>query len=130
MPDIESTPAMGSEKYYFDQLAQGVFKIQRCTSCEKAVFYPRMVCPHCGSGSLGWIEPSGKGTVYSSTTVRRKPEHGGAYNVSLIDLEEGVRMMSRVEGIDPDDVRIGMAVQAKVIDDKEGKLVVFNKAQA
>src|SRR3546814_18929071 len=86
-----------------------------------------MVCPHCGSGQLDWITPSGKGTVYSTTVVRRKPEHGGAYNVALVDLEEGVRMMSRVDGIAPDAVAIGMAVQASVVDAGDGKLVVFTQ---
>lgn len=128
MSDTTSAQAVGPEKHYHDQLAQGVFQIQRCTSCSKSVFYPRVVCPHCGSDHLEWFEPSGKGTVYSTTVVRRKPEHGGDYNVALIDLQEGVRMMSRVEGVSPDEVTIGMAVQAGVIDTKEGKLVVFNKA--
>lgn len=118
----------GSEKYFQDQLSKGIFQIQRCSDCEKAVFYPRMICPHCSSANLGWIKPSGLGTVYSTTVVRRKAEHGGDYNVALVDLQEGVRMMSRIEGISPDQVRIGMAVKVAVVDTNDGKLVVFNKA--
>ena len=71
------------------------------------------------------MEPKGTGTVYSTTTVRRKPEVGGDYDVSLIDLDEGVRMMSRVEGLAPTEVKIGMRVRAKVIDNKGAGLVVF-----
>jgi uncharacterized OB-fold protein len=59
--------------------------------------------------------------------VRRKPEAGGDYNVALIDLDEGVRMMSRVDGIPPEEVRIGMQVRAKVLDNKGVGLVVFEK---
>jgi Predicted nucleic-acid-binding protein containing a Zn-ribbon len=73
--------------------------------------------------------PSGLGTVYSTTIVRRKAEDGGDYNVALIDLKEGVRMMSRVEGISPEAVAIGMSVQARIIDDQGGKLVVFHLAE-
>lgn len=120
----------GADLHYRTQLDQGNFIIQRCQSCEKAIFYPRMICPHCGSNKLEWFAPSGRGTVYSTTTVRRKPEHGGDYNVSLVDLAEGVRMMSRVEGVSPDAVTIGMQVQAKVVDGDEGKLVVFNPETA
>jgi uncharacterized OB-fold protein len=61
--------------------------------------------------------------------VRRKAEHGGDYNVALIDLEEGVRMMSRVEGFAPDRVAIGMTVQSRIVDGESGKLVVFNPTE-
>ncbi|HYG41756.1 MAG TPA: Zn-ribbon domain-containing OB-fold protein [Bordetella sp.] len=125
MPQLTAAPPAGPQKHYHDQLAQGRFQIQRCQACAQAVFYPRMICPHCGSDRLDWITPSGLGTVYSTTVVRRKAEHGGDYNVALVDLEEGVRMMSRVEGIEPAAVAIGMAVQAYVADAGTDKLVVF-----
>ncbi len=67
--------------------------------------------------------------MYSTTTVRRKPEAGGDYDVSLIDLAEGVRMMSRVEGVPPAEVKIGMRVRAKIIDNKGAGLVVFAPEQ-
>ena len=58
--------------------------------------------------------------------MRRKAEAGGDYNVALVDLAEGPRLMSRVDGVPPEQVRIGMAVQARVIDDPaQGKLLVF-----
>ena len=135
MPSSQPNPgdfptAIGADLYYRQQLDQGNFQIQRCTSCQHSIFYPRMICPHCGSNKLEWFTPSGRGTVYSTTVVHRKAEQGGNYNVALIDLDEGVRMMSRVDGVDPADVTIGMQVQAKVIDGDEGKLVVFNPTGA
>jgi hypothetical protein len=110
------SPPSGPEKRFFDALAAGRFEIQKCADCAQHVFYPRVICPHCGSDRLDWIAPSGRGTVYSTTVVRRKPADGGDYNVCLVDLAEGVRMMSRVAGIAPPDVRIGMAVKARVAD--------------
>lgn len=105
------TPAMTA---YTQALAEGQFRIQRCGGCAKPVFYPRVLCPHCGSSELDWIEPSGFGTVYSTTVVRRSADKGGPYNVALIDLDEGVRLMSRVDGPSPEAVRIGMRVRVHV----------------
>jgi uncharacterized protein len=122
---METKEQGGAEARYQAALNEGRFIIQHCNDCGKHVFYPRMVCPHCGGASLAWVEPKGTGVVYSTTTVRRKPEVGGDYDVSLIDLDEGVRMMSRVEGIAPTEVKIGMRVRAKVIDNKGAGLVVF-----
>ena len=70
------------------------------------------MCPHCASTALTWVDASGEGTVHSTTVVARKAEQGGPYNVALIDLDEGVRMMSRVEGVAPDAVAIGQRVAA------------------
>ena len=58
--------------------------------------------------------PSGGGTVYSTTVVRRKSADGGDYNVCLVDLAEGPRMMSRVVNVPPAEVKIGMAVRARI----------------
>ena len=110
-----ATP-VGPEKQYFDKLAAGRFEIQRCAGCGKHVFYPRVLCPHCGGERLEWVAPSGRGTVYSTTVVRRKPADGGDYNVCLVDLAEGPRMMSRVVCVRPEQVKIGMAVAARIAD--------------
>jgi len=108
------SPPSGPEKQYFDKLAAGRFEIQKCGGCGKHVFYPRVLCPHCGGDQLDWVTPSGRGTVYSTTVVRRKPADGGDYNVCLVDLAEGVRMMSRVAGVPPAEVKIGVAVKARI----------------
>ena len=115
---------------YQAALDAGKFEIQRCKACQQAIFYPRELCPHCGSDQLAWEQPSGKGTVYSTTVIRRKADAGGDYNVALIDLDEGVRMMSRVEGVAPEAVAIGQRVQAHVAQ-KDGRgLVLFTPLQA
>jgi len=127
---MQTNAPAGAEARYQAALNEGRFLIQRCDGCARHVFYPRQLCPHCGGASLAWVEPKGTGTVYSTTTVRRKPEAGGDYDVSLIDLDEGVRMMSRVEGVPPQEVRIGMRVKAKLIEAKGARMVVFEPAGA
>lgn len=109
-------------------LAQGRFMIQRSKSSGAHVFYPRAVAPGTGARDLEWVEASGLGVVYSTTVVRKKPPEPG-YNVALIDLAEGPRMMSRVEGLDPADVAIGMTVQARIIDQDGEPVVVFDPAE-
>ena len=116
----------GPQKQYFDSLAAGRLQIQRCDACARHVFYPRMQCPHCGAARLSWVEPVGLGTVYSVTVFRRKPADGGDQGIVLVDLDEGVRMMSRVENIDPAAVRIGMRVKARITQHDGAPLVVFD----
>jgi hypothetical protein len=72
------------------------------------------------------VAPAGSGTVAAVTTIGRKPDQGGNYHVCLVDLDEGVRLLSRVEGLAPDAVAIGMRVRARVqLADGKG-LVVFD----
>ena len=120
----------GPERTFFEALADGRFMLQRCAACGEWVFYPRAVCPHCGGGPLEWRAASGRGTVYATSVVRRRPEQGPPYNVALIDLAEGPRMMSRVERIAPEAVRIGMAVTASVDRSGDTPVVVFAPAEA
>ena len=104
----------GPDAVFAAKLAEGVLEIQKCGGCGAHVFHPRVICPGCGSADLEWVAPSGKGTVYARTIVRRKPERGGDYNVVLVDLAEGVRMMARVDGIAHDDIAAGLKVAASI----------------
>lgn len=93
--------------------AQGELAFQVDTD-NRAVFYPRMCAPGHG-GPLSWRVSSGLGTVHATTVVH--PRDGNPYNVALVDLDEGFRMMSRVEEIDPSAVTIGTRVQARFVSD-------------
>lgn len=127
VPDDATTPP-GADRVYGDSLQQGRFEIQRCRPCASPFFYPRVLCPRCGGADLEWITPCGRGVVYSTTTVRRRVEQGGDYNVSIVELAEGPRMMSRVEGIAPEAVTIGLTVQCTVSTEGGQPLVVFRPA--
>jgi uncharacterized OB-fold protein len=116
----------GVQAFHQRELDAGRFLIQRCGDCGRHVYYPREGCPHCGGAALEWVAPQGTGSVYAVTTVRRKPADGGDLNVSLVDLDEGVRLMGRVANLPPGAVRIGQRVQARV-DVKDGRgLVLFD----
>ena len=97
---------------YLDHLRRGELAYQFSAAANAAVFYPRVICPFTGSDDLQWRISKGLGTVYATTVVT--PQKGDPYNVALIDLDEGFRLMSRVEDIPPLDVRIGMRVKFRV----------------
>lgn len=89
--------------------------IQQCNGCKKFVFYPKLFCPFCLSQDLSWAEASGKGRVYSYTVVHsyqpRKFADDVPYVVAIIELDEGVRMMSNVVHCKPQEVACDMKVE-------------------
>lgn len=104
-------------------LKAGKLGFQRCGGCGAAVFYPRVICPACGSVSLGWETSTGYGVVYATTAVHRRDAE--PYNVSLIDLNEGFRMMSRVVDVPAEEVEIGAKVKLKVSREEDSPVPVF-----
>ena len=97
---------------YRRHLENGKLGYQRCTDCSAAVFYPRTMCPVCGSGALEWRESSGRGTVYATTAVHSR--NRDPRNVVLVDLDEGFRMMSRIEDVSAEEVELGTRVRFEV----------------
>lgn len=83
------------------------------------VFHPRIEPEE-------WRVSAGLGTVHATTTVRRRGEE--PYDVSLVDLDEGFRMMARVEGVAPEDVRIGMRVRVRFVEVDGTAVPVFDPA--
>ena len=95
---------------FLDHLAQGRLMLPLCLACARLHFPPRVLCPHCGAATTAFREASGRGVVYSTTVVRNRPEKGGDFNVALIELDEGPRLMSSVVDCAATEVRIGMRV--------------------
>ena len=125
MEDLKKKSPLG---IYIEYCRKGELAYQ-VTEDGKPVFFPRLVAPGTGSGKLDWRVSKGLGTVYATTVVhtRDKPP----YNVALIDVDEGFRMMSRVEDLDPMQVKIGMRVKVRMHpgDDKQPPYPVFTPAQ-
>jgi uncharacterized OB-fold protein len=86
--------------------------LQHCPKCGSYQFYPRPFCLDCQSGELEWSEASGRGTVYSATTVRMNvlPDLEPPYQVAIVELAEGPRMLGGIVG---DKARIGDAVEIR-----------------
>lgn len=90
------------------------FMLQRSKSSGRFTFYPRVQMPATGETDWEWVAASGNAVVYSVTHIPRKSERGGDYNVAIVELAEGPRLMSQVEGSDNNAVHIGMPVKAKI----------------
>ena len=100
---------------YWDAAKEKRLVLQQCKDCGKHQFYPRGVCSHCLGSALDWVESRGRGKVHTFTVCHRAPHPGFAadlpFVIAVIELEEGVRMMSNIVGCDPKTVHIDMAVK-------------------
>jgi uncharacterized OB-fold protein len=114
-------------KPFWDAARQHRLSLQQCQSCKGYVFYPRPICPHCGSADLKWTDVSGRATLYSFTVARRPTmrafEPDVPYVIAIVDLEEGPRMTSNVVGCPIEEVRIGMPLKA-VFDDVSDEITL------
>jgi uncharacterized protein len=101
-------------KPFFEATKENKLLIQYCSSCKKYQFYPRVFCMNCYSDTIELVEASGNGKVYSYTVVYKTQdknmEQKVPYAVALIDLDEGVRLMSHVVDIDVKDIVVDMDV--------------------
>lgn len=102
-------------KPFWEGAKQHKLLIQECTDCNTKIFYPRKICPECWSQNLSWTKASGKGTIYSYSITMAGVEEKFAedlpFVLALVDLEEGVRMMTNIVDCPHDEVRIGMDVE-------------------
>jgi uncharacterized OB-fold protein len=129
-PSAEPFLAEIEAKPFWDNLREHRLTAQRCNSCGGfSPFPPQAMCPKCLSSEVEWVPVSGKGTVYSFVTYHRAwhPAYQDKipYNVSLIDLEEGPRLVSNVVDIPPEDVRVGIPVEVVYEDHEEYTLPKF-----
>ena len=98
---------------FWDATHQGRLLLQWCTACERPVWYPREVCPRCLGSTLEWRESQGRGVVYACTVEHKAQTRAleAPYVVALVELDEGVRLLSNVVGCPPDRVTVGDRVR-------------------
>lgn len=98
---------------FWEGCEQGALRLQRCQSCGRHWFYPRACCPHCLASQYDWVTASGQGSVYSFTVIRRgsSPAFTPPYVLALVELQEGVRLLSQIVECSPEAVSVGMPVR-------------------
>jgi uncharacterized OB-fold protein len=116
LADPEALPRPGPVSApYFEAAARGQLLFQRCAAGH-AFLYPRMLCPVCHERRLGWEPAGGGGEVVTFAVVHRPPwdelPRPLPYVIVLVRLDEGPQLLSTLEGIDHQRVRIGMRVTA------------------
>lgn len=114
---------------FYRWCAQGELRFQRCSGCGRLRHVPREICAHCASFEWTWWRSRGHGTVFSWTEVVR-PLHPAfadeaPYAPVIVELEEGVRMLSRVIDCPPAALAIGMAVEVAFVPVAEGVHLPF-----
>lgn len=92
---------------FYRHAAAGDFMIRRCDACGKAHWYPRTHCPFC-LGTTSWTRASGKGTLYSFSTMQKG---GGTETIAYVTLDEGPSMMTSIVDCDSATLAIGQAMR-------------------
>lgn len=118
---------------YWDGAARGELRIQRCRQCDGAYFYPRPLCPHCGSGDVDWFTASGRGTLYSYTIAMRSVYgYEAPFSIAIVELEEGPRMLSNIVDVEqtPEHLVLDMPLQVRFEDRGDHSVPVFAPAEA
>ena len=102
MPSDQAPPTTEFSEPFWEMARAGALGLQQCDDCHLWTFPARVLCPSCWSTALTWRPASGRGTLYSFTTVHRAPGPAFAadvpYTVALVTLAEGPRMMARLSG--------------------------------
>jgi uncharacterized protein len=95
-------------KRFWEAAAQGQLLLKKCLDCGEVHYYPRALCPFCGSDRTDWQPASGRGTIYSWSVMRRAET---PYAIAYVTLDEGVTMMTNLVDCDLDGIRIGQKVR-------------------
>ncbi|TET13496.1 MAG: Zn-ribbon domain-containing OB-fold protein [Dehalococcoidia bacterium] len=124
-------PILWDNMGFWEGIKRHELVFQRCQECGTWLHPPRPVCPKCRSLEKEWAHSTGKGTVYSWVTYLESPHPSfkAPYSVVLVEMEEGVRLVSNMVDIRPQEISIGMPVEVVFDDIAEGlTLPKFRKA--
>jgi uncharacterized OB-fold protein len=110
LPELE-----GFAGDFYGYCKRGELRFQRCTDCDTWRHVPREMCAECGSWNWEWARSSGRGRIFTWTVVARAlhPAFEGAcpYAPAVIEMEEGVRILSEVTDCPPDELEIDLLVE-------------------
>ncbi len=99
--------------FFWSGLKEHELRIQRCTDCQTLRVPPRPMCGNCQSLNWDYIVSGGRGTVYSFVMPKYPPLPflQYPYVVALVELDEGVRVVSNLVDIEPEKIENGMPVE-------------------
>jgi uncharacterized OB-fold protein len=107
-----------ASRHYWQCAAEGRLVLQRCTDCGTFQFYPRSLCASC-AGETEWVDATGRGTLHTYTIIRQNRSRAFAplvpYAVGMVELEEGVRMMSNIIDCDVESLHVGMRLDVVIM---------------
>jgi len=113
------SPNIHSEnKAFWDATQDNRFILKFCNSCKEPHYYPRTICPHCGSNDTAWVESKGLGEIYSYTVMRRGVEV--PFAMAYVRLNEGVSVLTHLTNCDFDAIQIGQKVKVVFQETQDG----------
>jgi len=99
---------------FWDGLKEHKFLLRHCNACGRDHYYPRPFCPTCWSNDLAWKEASGRGRLYTYSIVHVNDlppfNERVPYVAAIVELDEGPRVMTNIEGVPFEELRADMAV--------------------
>jgi uncharacterized OB-fold protein len=102
-------------KPFWEGCKRNELLIQKCEECHNLIMYPKLFCPHCLSPNLQWEKSSGKGKIYSYSVVHAYAPTAFSkdvpYIVAVVELDEGVRMMSSIVQCNPEEIQCDIPVE-------------------
>ena len=94
---------------FWDAAKEGKFLIKRCTACNEPHYFPRAICPFCGSDKTVWEESKGEGEIYSYSLMRKSAN--GPYAIGYVTLDEGPSLLTNFADCELESLKIGQRVK-------------------
>jgi uncharacterized protein len=114
------SPVVHSEnKAFFEAAQKDELLIKHCNICNQVHYYPRTICPHCGSNDTSWITSTGLGEIYSYTVMRRGVEV--PFAMAYVRLQEGISILTHLTNCNFDSIRVGQKVRVVFQETQDGQ---------
>jgi len=108
-------------KLFWEAAQENLLILKFCNSCKEPHYYPRSICPHCGSNETTWVESNGLGEIYSYTVMRRGVEV--PFAMAYVKLNEGISLLTHLTNCDFDKIRIGQKVKVIFQETQDGQKI-------
>lgn len=116
---------------YWEGCRNGELWLRRCVDCQQAYFYPRNICPRCGSANTEWSRASGRAALHTFAIVHRAPHPGFEgdvpYVTAVVELEEGPRMAANIVDVAPDPANLKIGMPLRVVFERASEQIALPK---
>ena len=106
-------------KLFWEAAQENLLILKFCNSCKEPHYYPRSICPQCGSNETTWVESNGLGEIYSYTVMRRGVEV--PFAMAYVKLNEGISLLTHLTNCDFDKICVGQKVKVVFQETQDGQ---------
>lgn len=112
-PEPKATPETA---HFWAGTSEGELRLQRCRACSRPYFPPQPFCPHCASDDIEVFPASGHGTLHSYVINHRAaPGFTAPYVIAVVELDEGVRLLTNIVGVEPEPDALPLDLPVEVV---------------